>query len=344
LIETETLIVGAGPVGLFAIFELGLLGIQAEVVESLDHAGGQCAVLYPEKPIYDIPAVPVVTGEDLVKRLLEQVKPFDPSIHLGQEVRTLERRDDGKFLATTSGGLEIEAGSVIVAGGVGSFQPRPLRVPQAGTLEGHSLHYSVTDKEQFRGQKVAIFGGGDSALDWAVDLMDLADEVTVIHRRDEFRAAPATLARFQRYVASEPNRARIRVGKLESVESTDTIVHSVTVQPFDNSDAEQIACDSLLVFYGLKPNLGPIGEWGLDLKGRNIKVNPVSMATNIPGLFAIGDIGTYENKKKLILTGFHECAVAAYSVQKYLYPEVKQSVQYTTTSSALQTRLGVREK
>lgn len=344
LLKTEVLIVGAGPVGLFAVFELGLLGIKAEVVESLDLPGGQCSMLYPDKPIYDIPAIPMISGEKLVEQLMEQLAPFDPSIHLGQEVQTLERGNEGRFAVTTSGGLEIDAGAVIIAGGLGSFQPRPLRIKQAGDLEGHSLFYAVTDREPFRDKKVAVLGGGDSALDWAIELSEIASEVTLLHRRDEFRAAPASVAKFQGMCKSDPSRHRIRIGRLDAVENEGSAVKAITIKPFGDGEAERFECDAMLAFYGLKPNLGPMGEWGLELESRNIKVNPVSMTTNIEGVFAIGDVSTYTNKKKLILTGFHEGAVAAYSAQKYLYPDVKQSVQYTTTSSALQERLGVRDE
>lgn len=344
MIETEALVIGAGPCGLFAVFELGLLGIRTEVVESLDQPGGQCAMLYPEKPIYDIPAVPCVSGEALVERLMEQIAPFSPSLRLSEEVRTVERQENGRFHAVTSEGTEFDAGTILVAGGLGSFQPRPLRARGADALEGHSLFYAVRDRQRFDGKRVAILGGGDSALDWAVDLHAIAESVSLVHRREEFRAAPSTLARFRDIVASDPEHARILVGKVDNLVTEGTSVSSFDVVPFGEGETQTVPCDVLLVFYGLKPNLGPIGDWGLALESRNVVVDPVSMATNIPGIFAIGDVSTYTNKKKLILTGFHEGAVAAYSIQKHLYPDMKQSVQYTTTSSALQERLGVREE
>lgn len=343
MIETEALIIGAGPCGLFAVFELGLLGIKARVVESLDQPGGQCAMLYPEKPIYDIPAVPVVRGDELVERLMQQIAPFDPQIELNDEVQTLAPQPNGRFFLKTASGAEYDAGTVIIAGGIGSFQPRPLRTHGADALEGHSLFYAVRDRQRFTGKKVAILGGGDSALDWANDLGPIASQVTLIHRRDEFRCAPASIAQFRETADKPDGNARIMVGKISALDAEGSMLKGVEVTPFGDGDAEMIPCDEMLVFYGMKPNLGPIGTWDLELKSRSIVVDPVSMASNIPGVFAIGDVSTYTNKKKLILTGFHEGAVAAYSVQKHLYPDMKQTVQYTTTSSALQERLGVRD-
>jgi len=341
-VATEAVIVGAGPCGLFAAFELGLLGIQAHIVETLDEPGGQCATLYPEKPIYDIPALPVVKARELIDRLLEQMAPFATPIHLGQEVVRLERRAGG-FALDTSGGLAFDARAVVIAGGIGSFQPRPLRLPAAARHEDTSIHYRVTDRERFRGRRLAILGGGDSALDWALDLHAIAAGVTLVHRREAFRAAPHSVAAMKALAEEDPSRMQWRVGRVTGIAESDRVLTGVDVEPAGGGAAERVACDEVLVFFGLSPNLGPIADWGLALEKRQLAVNPETLQTSVPGIFAIGDINAYPGKKKLILSGFHEAAVAAYAVQKHLHPDLKQTVQYTTTSSALHKRLGVTE-
>ena len=340
-VKTECVIVGAGPCGLFCVFELGLLGIGAHVIESRDEPGGQCSALYPDKPIYDIPALPVVRARELVERLLEQIRPFQAPIHLGHEVTTVQPCG-GRFRLCTSGGLEVDAGTVIIAGGIGSFQPRPLRLAQAAKHEGLRLHYHVADKSRFAGEHVVILGGGDSAVDWAVELFDVAASITVVHRREQFRAAPATVAQMQANAEAHPNRMRWLVAKVVELVERDGSLCAIRVASFDDERVETIPLDSLLVFYGISPKLGPIADWGIAIEKRQLQVDPETQQTNIPGIFAIGDINTYPSKKKLILTGFYEATIAAYAVQKHLYPEQKQSVQYTTTSSALQQRLGVK--
>jgi thioredoxin reductase (NADPH) len=341
-IDTEAVIVGAGPCGLFAAFELGLLGIQAHVLETLDEPGGQCATLYPEKPIYDIPALPVVKARELVDRLLEQLSPFDTPIHLGQEVVRLEPADPG-FRLDTSGALRFRARAVVIAGGIGSFQPRPLRVAGAGAHWGTSLHYRVTDRERFRGRRLLVLGGGDSALDWALDLHEVARKVTLVHRREAFRAAPHSVEKMKALATRDPGRMDWRVARVTALAESDGALTGVDVAPLTGGPLERIPCDDVLVFYGLSPSLGPIAEWGLALEKRQLAVDPETLQTSVPGIYAIGDINTYPGKKKLILSGFHEAAVAAYAVRKHLHPEVKETVQYTTTSSALKRRLGVTD-
>ncbi len=340
-IKADVVIVGAGPCGLFQVFELGLLGIKAHVIDSLAQVGGQCMALYPEKPIYDIPALPVVGAQELVDRLAEQIKPFEATFHLGEEVVALHPDDGGTFHLCTANGTELEANAVIIAGGLGSFQPRPLRVPGATAHAGRNLHYKVTDKSRYEGQRVVILGGGDSALDWALELHGIAAGVTLVHRREEFRAAPASVEKMKRLAANGDRRMRYVIGRVSGLVEEGDRLTGVTVDSFEDGERETLDLDELLVFYGLSPNLGPIAEWGLDIDKRQIRVDPEKFQTNIEGIFAVGDINTYPGKKKLILSGFHEAALAAFAVQKRLNPEAKQHLQYTTTSPIMHERLGV---
>jgi thioredoxin reductase (NADPH) len=341
-IETDVVIVGAGPCGLFQVFELGLLGIRAHVVDSLGNIGGQCATLYPEKPIYDIPALPVVGAQELIDRLAEQIAPFAPDFHLGDQVQRLEPIEEGaRFALVTASGKEFLARAVVVAGGLGAFQPRPLRVPGVKAYEGVNVHYNVTDKEAFRGQRVAVLGGGDSALDWALELHALDADVTVVHRREEFRAQPASVERMRSLAAGPGARIRWLVGRVAGLIESDDRLTGIRVEPFDGGEKTEVALDSLLIFYGLSPNLGPIADWGLQVDKRQIPVDTERFETSTPGIYAVGDVNTYPGKKKLILSGFHEAALAAFAIQKRLDPEAKQHVQYTTTSSIMQERLGV---
>ncbi len=337
-VSTEVVIIGAGPAGLFQVFELGLLGIKAHIFDSLPAAGGQCTELYPDKPIYDIPALPICGAQELVDRLMQQIKPFGAEFHLGVEVLQVARQDNGRFRVATSAGTVFDAGAVIVAGGVGSFQPRHLGVDGAAAFEGTQIHYKVKSAAALHGQSLAIFGGGDSALDWTMDLAPKASQLTLIHRRAEFRGAPASAARVReleaqgkvRFIEGAAQVLRLADGKVVGVEvkANDGAVHAV--------DAAQ-----LLVFFGLAPKLGPIAEWGLALDKRAIVVDTEKFQSSVPGIFAIGDINTYPGKKKLILSGFHEAALTAFAVQHYIYPAKKQFLQYTTTSPAMQKRLGV---
>jgi len=339
-INTEVVIVGAGPCGLFQVFELGLLGIKCHLLDSLAIPGGQCAELYPEKPIYDIPALPVCGAQELVDRLLEQIKPFGAEMHFGQQVNEVVKRADGRFDVRTAGGLEFDAGTIVIAGGVGSFQPRRLGVEGAEAFEGTQLFYRVKSAADFHGRHLVIFGGGDSALDWTLALVDKAASLTLVHRRAEFRAAPASVAKMQELVAA--GRMRFIVGTAQSVQTTGERLSAVSVKDAAGG-VHELRADSLLAFFGLAPKLGPIAEWGLQLEKKALTVDTEKFQTSVPGIFAVGDINTYPGKKKLILSGFHEAALAAFGIQHYLYPAKRQFLQYTTTSPVMHQRLGVGE-
>lgn len=337
-IDTDVVIVGAGPVGLFQVFELGLLGLKAHVVDSLSAPGGQCIELYPDKPIYDIPAVPVCTGRELTERLLEQIRPFDAGFHLGQEVTEVHRRDDGRFHVATSRGAHFRAGAIVIAGGVGSFQPRRLGVEGAERFEGRSIHYRVRDAAAFAGEELLILGGGDSALDWTLDLIERAHSVVLVHRRPEFRAAPASVKRM--FELRDAGRLDYLEGQAQAIIEADGRLAGATVRGSDGV-TRRVSASQLLVFFGLHPKLGPIAEWGLELNRRSIRVDVEKFATSTPGIFAVGDINDYPGKKKLILSGFHETALAAFAIQAYLEPGKKVHLQYTTTSPIMHRRLGL---
>jgi thioredoxin reductase (NADPH) len=336
----ETVIIGAGPVGLFQIFELGLLGINAHIIDSLAQAGGQCTELYPDKPIYDIPALPICGAQELIDRLLEQAKPFHATFHLGQEVTEVQRLEDGKFLVATAAGTRLIAGAVVIAGGVGSFQPRRLALPGVEEFEGRHVHYRVRSATDFHGRDLVICGGGDSALDWTVALCEKARSLTLLHRRAEFRAAPATVARMRELVDS--GKMRVVEGIANGLHKDNDRLAGLDVHTADGRDVH-IPAEHVLAFYGLHPKLGPIAEWGMELEKRALKVDTEKFQTSIPGIFAVGDINTYPGKKKLILSGFHEAALAAFAIQHHLFPEKRQFLQYTTTSPIMQKRLGVAE-
>jgi len=337
-IVAEAVIIGAGPCGLFQVFELGLLGIKAHLVDTLKTPGGQCTELYPDKPIYDIPALPVCGAQELVDRLQEQIKPFGAVMHLGEEVLELARDAGGRrFTLRTSAGTVFDAGAVIIAGGVGSFQPRRLVAEGAEAYEGRSIHYRVRRAEDFHGQRLLVLGGGDSALDWALNLAERA-RVTLVHRRAEFRAAPASVARMRELEAA--GTLEFHEALVQRVLGDGTTLHGVELKLADGS-LREVGCDQILAFYGLHPKLGPIAEWGLALERKALTVDTEKFQTSEPGIFAVGDINTYPGKKKLILSGFHEAALAAFGVQGWLYPEKKQFLQYTTTSPVMQKRLGV---
>lgn len=339
-IQTDALIVGAGPAGLFQIFELGLLGIKAHIVDTLPQPGGQCTELYPDKPIYDIPAVPICTGQELTDSLLKQVAPFDPVFHLGEQV-TEVRAQDGGFFVATSGGKAFQAKTIFIAGGVGSFTPRKLRFPEAAALEDNSVHYRVRDVSQFAGQRIVILGGGDSALDWAVALAPQAKSLTLVHRRDEFRGAAATASALQALVDS--GQAKILLnGNATGLQAENGKLTGVDVKLGD--EVQALPADQLLVFFGLSPKLGPIEDWGLNMNRKTINVDTEAFQTNVPGIFAIGDIADYPGKKKLILSGFHEAALAAFAAKAIIEPGKKVPLQYTTTSPIMHQRLGVEDE
>jgi thioredoxin reductase (NADPH) len=334
----ETVIIGAGPVGLFQIFELGLLGITTHIIDSLSQPGGQCTELYPDKPIYDIPALPVCGAQELIDRLLVQVKPFNATFHLGQEVTDVRVLGNGKFFVGTSAGARLITGAVVIAGGVGSFQPRRLSIPGAEQHEGKSIHYRVRSAADFIDRDLVICGGGDSALDWTVALCEKARSLTLVHRRAEFRAAPATVARMRDLVAA--GKMQLLQGNAVGLRSDNERLVALDVQTADGL-TRQVPVDHVFAFFGLHPKLGPIAEWGLELERKALKVDTEKFQTSIPGIFAVGDINTYPGKKKLILSGFHEAALAAFGIQHHLFPEKRQFLQYTTTSPIMQKRLGV---
>jgi thioredoxin reductase (NADPH) len=337
-VVAEVVIIGAGPTGLFQVFELGLLGIKAHVIDSLRQAGGQCTELYPEKPIYDIPALPICGAQELIDRLLKQIEPFGATFHLGQEVLALHKQPSGRFRVRTSAGTEFDTGAVVIAAGVGSFQPRRLGVPNVEAFEGRRIHYKVTNAARFHGRRLVVFGGGDSALDWTLNLCEKASELTLVHRRAEFRGAPASVARMRELEAT--GALRFIQGLPHALLTHDAELLGVEVRD-SNGQLHALKADDLLVFFGLAPKLGPIAEWGLNLDKKAIRVDTERFETSVPGIFAIGDINTYPGKKKLILSGFHEAALAAFAIQKHLYPSQKQFLQYTTTSPLMHKRLGV---
>ena len=336
-IQTEVVIVGAGPCGLFQVFELGLLGMRAHLLDSLKAPGGQCTELYPDKPIYDIPALPVCGAQELVDRLMQQIKPFEPVFHLGEEVMQVTPRDR-RFDVVTSTGTRFDAGALVIAAGVGSFQPRRLGVPGCEAFEGRTIHYRVKGADDYRNKRLVIFGGGDSALDWVIEFAATAPSVTLVHRRNEFRAAPVSVARMRELEAA--GRVRFIEGLAESLMVEGETMTGVRVKAADGV-VHDLPADHVFAFFGLHPKLGPVAEWGLELERKALKVDTEKFQTNVPGIFAVGDINTYPGKKKLILSGFHEAALAAFGIQSWLYPEKKQFLQYTTTSPVMQKRLGV---
>lgn len=339
VIEADAVIVGAGPVGLFQVFELGLLEIKAHVIDSLPVVGGQCVELYPDKPIYDIPAVPVCTGQELTDNLLKQIEPFEPTFHLNQEVTLVQRRADGRFDLETSLGTKFITKTIFIAAGVGSFQPRTLKVEGIEAFEGSQVFYRVKDPSRFEGRNLVICGGGDSALDWALALAGKAESVILLHRRDDFRAAPASVAKMKEMC--DNYEMQLIIGQVTGIETKDDKLAEIKVTGADGV-TRRLPLDDLLVFFGLSPKLGPIADWGLEIERKQLKVmDTEKFETNVPGIFAVGDINTYPGKKKLILSGFHEAALAAFGAAPYIFPEKKIHMQYTTTSPKLHKILGV---
>lgn len=337
-IETDVVIIGAGPCGLFQVFELGLLDLHAHVIDALPQVGGQCSELYPDKPIYDIPGFPTVGAQELVDRLMEQIKPFSPTFHLGQQVQSLSKLDDGSFRMVTSANTEFHTRAVIVAGGVGAFQPVPVRIDGIELYNDKQLFYKVTDPARHHGRKIVVLGGGDSALDWALQMADKASEITLIHRSSKFKAAPASVSKFQQLV--DAGKARLILGSVLGYGETDGTLSSLKVIGIDKTEHE-VEVDHVLAFYGLTPKLGPIAEWGLNLNKHQIEVDTEKFETSTPGIYAVGDINFYPGKKKLILSGFHENALAAFAIKHQLFPDQKIHLQYTTTSSSMHKKLGV---
>jgi thioredoxin reductase (NADPH) len=337
-IETDVVIIGAGPAGLFAVFELGLLDLKAHLVDILDRPGGQCTELYPEKPIYDIPALPIVTGQDLVNRLMEQIQPFGPVFHFGEMANALDRQTDGRWKLTTDGGKEFLAPVIVIAAGGGSFVPKRPPIPGIEAFEGKSVHYAVRKMEQFRDRDILIAGGGDSALDWTLNLAPIAKSLTLVHHRDGFRAAQHSVNQMRELADS--GKIRFHVASVKALHGDNGVLEAVTLAGADKSEWRH-ETNAFLPFFGLTMKLGPIAEFGLNLYENLIPVDTAKFETSTPGLFAIGDINTYAGKLKLILSAFHEAALMSQAAFRIARPNEKLRFQYTTSSSNLQKKLGV---
>ena len=337
-IETDAVIIGAGPVGLFQVFELGLLEIKAHVIDALPIIGGQCMELYPDKPIYDIPALPVCTGKELTDNLLKQIEPFGAQFHLGQEVSMVAQRPDGRFDIHTSADQHFISKTVFIAAGVGAFQPRLVPLDGIDRFDGTQVFYRVKDPEQFLGKNMVICGGGDSALDWALYFADKVNQLTLIHRRDDFKAAPKSVSKMRELC--DTGKINLKIGQLAGFEAHDDKLSELLITGIDGAKSS-VPCDVILAFFGLSPKLGPIADWGLDIDRKQITVDTEKFQTSTPGIFAVGDINLYPGKKKLILSGFHEAALAAFAAAAYLSPEKTIQLQYTTTSTKLHKVLGV---
>jgi thioredoxin reductase (NADPH) len=339
-ISTDVVIIGAGPVGLFQVFELGLQGISAHIIDALPQPGGQCTELYPDKPIYDIPAVPECTGQQLVDNLMAQIKPFNPVLHMDQTVESLEKRGDHDFVIKTSAANEFHCRAVVIAAGAGSFTPVRVRVEGIDKFEGEQLFYRVRDPDKHADKVIVVLGGGDSALDWALSLADKASSLTLINRTEKFRAAQASVDRLNALV--DAGKATVLMGTMADFRETDgRLVELLFTLRDQNKTQVWVPVDDLLVFFGLSPKLGPIEGWGIELERKLVTIDRSTFETTVPGIYAIGDINTYTGKKKLILSGFHESALAAYAIKSQFEPDKKIHVQYTTTSPLMHERLGV---
>jgi len=336
--KTDILIIGAGPTGLFCAHQLGIIGLSCEIVDNLDKAGGQCIELYPDKPIYDIPAVPECTGEELTNNLLQQIKPFNIKFHLNERVEKLKKVEN-RWHVQTSGNQEFNVASIIIAGGVGSFEPRKFPVKECEKFEGSSLFYSIKDKKIFKDKTVSIFGGGDSALDWAIELSNIS-KVNLIHRRDGFSGAESSVQK----VKELNDQGKLNLYTKYQIKSVlgDKNINTVKIK-HDEGETKELKTDFVLGFFGLIMQLGPILDWGLNINKKTVEVNTENFETNINGIFAIGDICSYPGKLKLILSGFHEGALAARGCFKYAKPDEKLRFEFSTTSKAAQERLGVKK-
>lgn len=335
MIATDVLIVGAGPVGLFSVFELGLVDLNCHIVDVMDRPGGQCAEYYPEKPIYDIPGVPVCTGQELTERLLEQIRPFDPQFHFGELVEEVRRIEGGRWVVKTSGGLEFDTGVIVIAAGAGGFTPKRPPIPCIERHEGMGVQYAVRKIEALRGKRIVIAGGGDSALDWVINLHEVASRITLVHRRAEFRAAPESVRKMTDLVSA--GKIDFVLGECIAVNEAPPL-KTVTVKT-NSGEHVHAAAEVFLPFYGLTMKLGPIAQWGLNLTENRIAVDTEKFATNVSGIFAIGDINVYPGKLKLILSGFHEAALMSQQAFRHLRPSQRLLFQYTTTSTSLKKRL-----
>ncbi len=339
MVETDVVIIGAGPVGLFAVFQLGLLDLKCHLIDILDRPGGQCAELYPEKPIYDIPAWPVITGNELTEKLLEQIEPFGPEFHYNRMVTGVEKQDDGTFFVETDEQERFHCKIVVVAAGGGSFQPKRPPVKGIEEYEEHSVRYSVRRMEEFRDLNLMIVGGGDSALDWTINLQPVAKSITLVHRRVDFRGAPDSVNKMRALV--EAGKVNLITGQITDLHGEDGVLDKVTVKNLEG-ELIDVEVDRMLPFFGLTMKLGPVAEWGLGLEDNLIAVDTAKFESSEPGIFAVGDINTYPGKLKLILSGFHEVALMAQAAKKYIDPEERIIFQYTTSSTKLQKKLGVK--
>ena len=338
MIKTDAIIIGAGPTGLFAVHQLGIIGLKCEVIDNLDRAGGQCIELYPDKPIYDIPGIPECTGGQLTEGLLKQIKPFKNNFHLGQRVEEIKKENNFWIVKTNKGNL-FSAPNIIIAGGVGSFEPRKLSLKEAEKFEGKQIFYSVTNKDLFKNKKISIFGGGDSALDWALELSK-SNDITLIHRRNEFRSAAHTLSEIKK--KEKENKIIVKTPyNLKSIVS-DQAMSEIEIEN-ESGKVEKIKTDYILSFFGLIMKLGPIADWGLNINKKTIPVNTESFQTNKEGIYAVGDICVYPGKLKLILSGFHEAALAARACFKRARPNETYRFEFTTASKSIHDRLGVKK-
>ena len=338
VIETDVVIIGAGPVGLFAVFELGLLDMRCDVIDILDKPGGQCAELYPDKPIYDIPGIPEISGGELTKSLLEQIKPFNPKFHLSTIVSELKQINNDLWEVVTDSDKIFHTKVIVIAAGGGSFQPKKPPIDGIDDYEGKSVFYSIKNIEKFYNKEIAIVGGGDSALDWALTLHKKSKNLTLIHRRKEFRAAPDTVNKVMKLI--DDGSINFELGQVKELVGSDGQLNKIICK--DKEEEKEIKCEAMLPFFGLTMKLGPVANWGLNLEQNLIKVNTETFETNQKGIFAIGDINYYPGKLKLILCGFHEGALMAQKAHQYIYPDKKVIFQYTTSSSNLQKKLGVK--
>ena len=334
-IETDVVIIGAGPVGLFAVFELGLLDLRCHLIDILDKPGGQCAELYPEKPIYDIPGLPEISGQELTDNLLKQISPFDPRFHYGEMVTELRRGDDGTLFVSTDQGKSFSAKAVVIAAGGGSFQPKRPPIPGIDAFEGKSVFYAVRQMEAFRGEDVVIVGGGDSALDWALNLQKVANSITLVHRRPEFRAAPDSVNKM--WALQKEGELDFMQGQVIALQGSDGVLSGLSVRTPEGE--RQVDASRMLPFFGLTMKLGPVADWGLNLERNLIPVDTEKFETSEPGIFAVGDINTYPGKLKLILSGFHEAALMAQAAKRIASPGERVIFQYTTSSTSLQKKL-----
>jgi thioredoxin reductase (NADPH) len=334
-ILTDVVIVGAGPVGLFAAFEAGVVGLSCHIVDVLDRIGGQCIELYPDKPIYDIPAIPSCTARELVERLIEQCRPFDVPMHLGQRVETVEQRADGRWTVTTGQGLTFDTAAILLAAGNGAFVPQRLALPEATPLENHHVHYSVRNLADFARRSVVVAGGGDSALDWALALREVASRVTLVHRRNGFSAVASSVERMRRAV--DAGEMDFMVGSIAALHAPDNKLASLEIRQIGGT--VQVDADHLVVLYGLVADLGPIANWGLKIIGGRIEVDTSNYESSRQGIFAVGDVAAYPNKQKLILSGFHEASLALRKAYAYAYPDKKRTHVHSSYDAGLAERI-----